>query len=238
MQCRFAVAFLTMFWIIFAFTAAAQQNTGTILGVVKDSSGAVVPGASVTMVNEETSLTRAVTTGENGGFRAPALPVGHYTLRVELTGFRTQAQRGLVLEVAQELVVNPTLEVGAVPQEEVVVSGEAPLVNTTSSALGSVVNEHSISDLPLNGRNYADLTMLQPGVSQQTLATTGGGATASGTWFSANGAPVRSNNFILDGAPLANAAAAATASEAGTTLGVDGIREYKVGTSAFSAEYV
>src|SRR5436309_4984514 len=117
------------------------------------------------------------------------------------------------------------------------VSGEAPLVNTTSSALGSVVNEQSMSDLPLNGRNYVDLTMLQPGVSQQALATTGGGATASGTWFSANGAPVRSNNFTLDGAPMTNAAAAATASEAGTTLGVDGIREYKVVTSAFSAEY-
>src|SRR5438552_13119497 len=217
--------------------AAAQQNTGTILGVVKDSSGAVVPGASITILNEETSLTRTVTTGEYGTFRAPALPVGRYTLRVELAGFRTQAQRGLILEVAQELVVNPTLEVSTVTQQEVVVSAEAPLVNTTSSALGSVVNERSMSDLPLNGRNYVDLTMLQPGVSQQTLATTGGGATASGTWFSANGAPVRSNNFTLDGAPMMNAAAAATASEAGTTLGVDGIREYKVVTSAFSAEY-
>ncbi len=217
--------------------AAAQQNTGTILGLVKDSSGAVVPGASITILNEETSLTRTVTTGENGAFRAPALPVGRYTVRAELAGFRTQSQRGLILEVAQELVVNPTLEVGAVPQEEVVVSAEAPLVNTTSSALGSVVNEQSMSNLPLNGRNYVDLTMLQPGISQQTLATTGGGATASGTWFSANGAPVRSNNFTLDGAPLVNAAAAATASESGTTLGVDGIREYKVVTSAFSAEY-
>src|SRR5437667_7612661 len=223
--------------LLITVAASAQQNTGTILGVVKDSSGALVPGAGITILNEETGLTRTLTTAENGALRAPALPVGRYTLRVELTGFRTQAQRGLILEVAQELVVNPTLEVGAVTQEEVVVSGEAPLVNTTSSALGSVVNEHSISDLPLNGRNYADLTMLQPGVSQQTLATTGGGATAAGTWFSANGAPVRSNNFTLDGAPMVNAAAAATSSEAGTTLGVDGIREYKVFTSAFSAEY-
>src|SRR5437667_82074 len=237
MRCRLGLGFLTICWIAVAVTATAQQNTGTILGVVKDSSGAVVPGAGITILNEETSLRRTVTTGENGAYRAPALPVGRYTLRVELPGFRSQTQRGLILEVAQELVVNPTLEVGALPQEEIVVSGEAPLVNTTSSALGSVVNEHSMSDLPLNGRNYVDLTMLQPGISQQTLATTGGGATASGTWFSANGAPVRSNNFTLDGAPMVNAAAAATASEAGTTLGVDGIREYKVVTSAFSAEY-
>src|SRR5438093_8369794 len=96
-----------VFLLIAGVTAVAQQNTGTILGVVKDSSGAVVPGASVTMLNEETNLTRTVTTGENGAFRAPALPVGHYTVRVELAGFQTQAQRGLILEVAQELVVNP-----------------------------------------------------------------------------------------------------------------------------------
>jgi hypothetical protein len=236
MRYRLGLGFLTICWIVLAVPAAAQQNTGTILGVVKDSSGAVVPGAGVTILNEETNLTRTVITSENGSFRAPALPVGRYTVRVELAGFRTQAQRGLILEVTQELVVNPTLEVGAVPQEVDVVS-EAPLVNTTSSALGTVVNEKSMSDLPLNGRNYVDLTMLQPGVSPQTLATTGGTATASGTWFSANGAPVRSNNFMLDGAPMVNGGGASTSSEAGTTLGVDGIREYKVVTSAFSAEY-
>src|SRR5213593_3629041 len=138
MRCRLGLGFLTICWIAVAVTAPAQQNTGTILGIVKDSSGAVVPGAGITILNEETNLTRMVLTGENGAFRAPALPVGRYTVRVELAGFRTQAQRGLILEVAQELVVNPTLEVGAV-QQEVVVSGEAPLVNTTSSALGSVV---------------------------------------------------------------------------------------------------
>src|SRR5215471_5383083 len=231
------MAAVSIFLLIATVTATAQQNTGTILGVVKDSTGAVVPGVSVTMVNEETSLTRSVITGENGAFSAPALPVGHYTIRVELAGFRTQTQRGLILEVAQELVVNPTLEVGAVTQQEVLVNAEAPVVNTTSSTLGSVVNEQSMSDLPLNGRNYVDLTMLQPGISPQTLATTGGTPAASGTWFSANGAPVRSNNFMLDGAMLVNGGAASTSSEAGTALGVDGIREYKVVTSAFSAEY-
>src|SRR5207237_8440251 len=99
----------------------------------------------------------------------------------------------------------PRRESGAEPQEQVSVRGKPPPANPTSSALGSVVNENSMSDLPLHGRNYVDLTMLQPGISQQTLATTGGGATASGTWFSANGAPVRSNNFTLDGAPMMNA---------------------------------
>ena len=98
----------------------------------------MIPGVSVTIINAETNLTRTMITGENGAFRAPALPVGRYTVRVELTGFQTQTQtqRGLILEVAQELVVNPILEVGAGPQQEVTVNSEAPLVNTTSSSLG------------------------------------------------------------------------------------------------------
>src|SRR5947208_6590514 len=188
MRCRLGLGFLTICWIAVAVTATAQQNTGTILGVVKDSSGAVVPGAGITILNEETSLTRTVITGENGAFRAAALPVGRYTVRVELAGFRTQTQRGLILEVAQELVVNPILEVGAGPQQEVTVSSEAPLVNTTSSTLGTVVNERSVADLPLNGRNYVDLTMLQPGVAQNVTGT-GGTVVTIGTPLSANGAP-------------------------------------------------
>src|SRR2546426_1108471 len=225
----------TTLLLMFAVTGIAQQNMGTILGVVKDASGAVIPGVSVTIINEETNLTRTVITGENGAFRAPALPVGRYTVRVELTGFQTQTQRGLTLEVAQELVVNPILQVGAAAQQEVTVNSAAPLVNTTTCSLGNVVNEQAMADLPLNGRNYVDLTMLQPGVAQQV--TNPGALFSFGTYFSANGAPVRSNNFILDGAITVNGGGGSAASLSGTTLGVDGIREYKVVTSAFSAEY-
>src|SRR5713226_1493191 len=179
----------------------SAQSIGTILGVVKDTSGAVVPQAALTITNLETGLSRTVPSGADGAFRAPALPVGRYDLRIEKTGFRTEVQRGLILEVGQELVVNASLQIGAVTQE-LVVSAEAPLVNTTSSSLGSMVNEQRMSDLPLNGRNYVDLTMIQPGVSRQVFASTGGGG--AGIWFSANGAPVRSNNFTLDGASMQN----------------------------------
>ena len=230
-----ALAMVALLLALTAIPSSAQQSIGTILGTVKDSSGAVIPDATVTITSAETGLTRTVTSGADGAFRAPALPVGHYNLRIEKTGFNAEARRGLVLDVAEELVVNSTLAVGAVTQE-VEVSGEAPLVNTTSSALGSMVNEERMSDLPLNGRNYVDLTLIQPGVSKQILNTTGGFGSA-GTWFSANGAPVRSNNFTIDGAIMVNSLGAATSSEAGTSLGVDGIREYRVVTSAFSAEY-
>src|SRR5438128_201417 len=154
-----AAAVLLLLWL--AIPASAQQGTGTILGVVKDASGAVVPEVTITVTNAEIGLSRTVMTGVDGAFRAPALPVGRYDLRIEKTGFITATQRGIILEVAQELVMNLTLQVGAVSQE-IEVSGAAPLVNTTSSALGSTVNEQRMSDLPLNGRNYVDLTLIQP----------------------------------------------------------------------------
>ena len=215
--------------------AFAQQSIGTILGVVKDSSGGTVPQAKVTATNTETNESRTDTTGDDGSYRFSAMKPGHYVVKVEKDGFKTSTETGLTLDVSQELVVSPTMEVGAATQE-VTVTGEAPLVNTTTSALGGLVNEERMADLPLNGRNYVDLTLMQPGVSQQVTAT-GGGAGISGTWFSSNGAPARSNNFTLDGTPIVNAYGASSGSMNGTSLGVDGIREYKIVSSAYSAEY-
>ena len=128
----------------------AQLPTGTILGVVKDSSGAVIPAANITIRNTETGFVRTVTTSDDGAYRVPALPVGHYTVKFEKSGFKTENQQGLVLNVSQELVANSTLQVGASTQE-VVVTSEAPLVNTTSSSLGGLVNEQKMltSWLPL-----------------------------------------------------------------------------------------
>jgi hypothetical protein len=236
LRIRSVAGLIIMLLFLLGAIPASAQSAGTILGVVKDASGAVVSEATVTIANIETGLSRTVPSGADGAFRAPALPVGRYDLRIEKTGFNAEVQRGLILEVGQELVVNASLQIGAVTQE-VLVSGEAPLVNTTSSALGSMVNEQKMSDLPLNGRNYVDLTLIQAGVSPNILPASGGSAGSSGSWFSANGAPPRSNNFTLDGAIMQNGSGATTGSESGTTLGVDGIREYKIVTSAFSAEY-
>jgi hypothetical protein len=153
-------------------------------------------------------------------------------VKVEKEGFKTETQQGLVLNVSQELVVNVALQIGSSTQE-VMVTGEAPLVNTTTSSLGGLVSEDKISDLPLNGRNYIDLSMMQPGISQNKNVST----SSPGVWFSSNGAPMRSNNFTLDGAQMNNLQGGAATSAAGTTLGVDGIREYKVITTGFTAEY-
>jgi carboxypeptidase family protein/TonB-dependent receptor-like protein len=217
-----------------AIPVLAQAPTGTILGVVKDTSGASVPNAAVTVLNVETGLTRTLMTGDDGAYRFPALLVGRYTVKAEGRGFKTEAREGLVLEVTQEAVVNFTLQVGETT-EQVVVTGEAPLVNVTNSSLGGTVHQEQLAELPLNGRNYIDLVLLQKGTAK--AAAIGNGQGTSGTWYSSNGAPMRSNNVLLDGARLNNAYSGASGNETGTTLGVDGIQEYKVITDSFSAEY-
>lgn len=209
--------------------------TGTISGVVKDPSGASIPKANVTVRSVESGVARTAVTGDDGAYRFPALPVGHYDVKVETTGFQTVTQTGLTLDVAQEAVVNFTLQVGTTVQQ-VTVTSEAPIIDTTSSSLGRLVDDTEIADLPLNGRNFVDLTLMQTGVTQfanNNFGTNG----LFGVFYSANGAPLRSNMYTLDGAIMGTIQGASAASITGKSLGLDGIREYKVMTNTFSAEY-
>lgn len=217
-----------------ASVISAQVPTATILGVVTDSTGAIVPDAKLTARNLETGQARTATTAADGSYRFSALPVGTYEIRAEKSGFQIAVRAGLTLAVGQEAVVDFKLTVGATTQE-VVVTSEAPAVNTTSSSLGNLVNEQRVADLPLNGRNYIDLTLLQPGITQHR--NVGANPSNSGLWYSSNGAPVHSNNYLLDGARMNNLQGVNGASAAGYTLGVDGIREYRIITNNFSAEY-
>jgi len=232
--CRiFALALLVAAFV--SVPASAQVASGTILGVVKDSSGGVVSGATVTAHNTETGVDRSISTGDDGAYRFAGLPVGHYDVRSEKEGFKPTTQRNVVLDVSQEVVIGFALQVGASSQQ-VEVTGEAPVVNTTSGQLGGLVSEEKIAELPLNGRNFLDLSLLQPGVTADTSFVPLGGGT-SGTIYSSNGAPITSNGFLLDGTPMQNIFSFNGASAPGTSLGVDGIREYKVVTNAFGAEY-
>jgi hypothetical protein len=210
------------------------QETATILGVVKDASGAAVPGTNVTARNVDTAQTRATATDVDGSYRLPALPVGNYEVRAEHAGLKTALRTGLVLTVAQDVVVNITLEVGSVDQT-VEVTAEAPLVNTTSNSLGGLVDEHSVVELPLNGRSYVDLTFLTAGVIDNKNQSPSKGSV--GHYFSSNGATPRSNNYLLDGATMVTMYGASSASIDNTTLGIDGVQEYRVVTNSFSAEY-
>lgn len=217
-----------------ASVARAQLPTATILGTVKDASGAVVPDATLTAQNRETGQKRNTVTSADGSYRFVALPVGTYEVRVEQQGFQSEVRGPITLTVTQEAVINFTLQLGSVEQT-ISVTAEAPMVNTTSSSLGGLVSEEQVSDLPLNGRNYLNLTLLQPGISQQR--NKGNSTISIGTWISSNGAPLRSNNFLLDGAPMVDAGGATASSVSGNTLGLEGVREWKMITNVPSAEY-
>lgn len=229
--CRF-FAVTALLLSLLAVKPAAAQTAGVILGQVKDPSGAAIPNATVTLTSADTGSARTAASGEDGAYRFNAVEPGHYNVKVESQGFKTSTITGLTLDVAQELVSNVTLEVGTSTQE-VTVTGEAPVVNTTSSSLGGLVNDQQISELPLNGRNYSDLALLQPGITQ----TTHSGLGDAGIWFSSNGMNPRANNYTIDGTPILTQNGTGPAGMTGNTLGVDGIKEYRVVTSMFSAEY-
>ncbi len=218
--------------ILLATPAFSQLPTATILGVAKDSSGGVLPGVTVTVVNTETGLMRVVKTADDGAYRLLELPVGRYEVKAEHGGFKSIDRKGIVLEVTQQAVINLDFEVGSAEQS-VVVTEEAPMVNTQDATLGGTVNETKMTELPLNGRNYIDLALLQPGVDQDKNQNNQGG-----TSFSVNGAPPRSNNFTLDGAILQNMLGRSpVAGASGDALGLDGIREFKIVAGTFQAEY-
>jgi hypothetical protein len=215
-----------------AIPSAAQLPTGTILGTVKDSSGASMPGVMVTLRNADTNLTKTATTEPDGSYRFPELPVGHYEIKAEAPGFKTETHTGLNLEVTQQGVVNFALQVGSTAQQ-VTISSDIPLVNTQDATLGGTVHEQQMAELPLNGRNYIDLTLLKPGVNKDVNQRN-----STGTSFSVNGAPPRSNNFTLDGAILQNSTGRSpVAGDSGNALGLDGIKEYETVTGTFQAEY-
>ena len=195
-----AIIFLIVFLIV-GPESLAQLPTATILGVVKDSTGAVIPGAALTARNTDTGQSRNAVSGADGSYRFVALPVGSYAVRAEHPGFRIEERSGLTLTVSQEAVVNLTLEVGTIEQT-VAVTAEAPLVNTTSGSLGGLVNEDRIADLPLNGRNYIDLVLLQPGINLELNKSQG--SSGVGLNFSSNGATIYSNNYLLDGTSTVN----------------------------------
>jgi len=225
-----ALVLLTPTW-----PAVAQITSATISGTVKDQTGGVLPGVDVVIKNLDTGLSRSVVTDANGYFTVPGLAPGRYEARAGLAGFTTAVQTGIVLEVAQQAGLNVVLKLGTT-EEAITVTGESPLVDVRSSALSAVVDQKTIEELPLNGRNYIMLATLQPGIVQFTekLATS---PAQRGVSLNINGMGGRSNSFLIDGANMRGYAGMATVTAADSTLGVETIQEFRVVTNAFSADY-
>ncbi len=225
-----SAAFAVAVCLLFCVASFAQLPTAKIVGTVKDASGASVPNASVKVTNVDTNITRTLTTDADGSYNALELPTGNYQVEVTASGFKSAIRKGITLQVTDAPVINFSLEVGATSQQ-VTVTGEVPQVDTQDATLGNIVGQQSVQNLPLNGRNLVDLSILQAGVTPDRDSS-GNGATS----FSANGAPPRSNNFTLDGS-ITTTQEGRNPANAGSTLGVDGVKEYRIITNGISAEY-
>lgn len=212
---------------------SAQQITGNIRGTVTDPSGALIQGAAVTARQVETGLSRSTITDRNGNYILLELPVGHYRLQVAAKGFQKYVQDGITLNVNETASVSPHLAIGS-ESEQVLVSADAELIEPTVTSLGKVVQQRELEDLPLNGRNFSQLGLLQPGVVPLTPGIAeAGGSLRDGQAYAVNGQRPESNNFLIDGANNFNGI------DGGFVLKppVDAISEFRIITLNANAEF-
>lgn len=220
--------------LLFALSVAdaLAQSRGTILGTVRDTSGAVVPRARITITDVNTNRSRVVISDDRGDYVAPDLPIGIYNIAVEHTGFDRVVAKAIQLQVEQQARMDFRLAIGSVT-EEVTVVGGAVLLNTDDSRLGGIIGARQIVDLPLNGRNFAQLTWLLPGVNAGLTGSAVNTLFGSGIGISALGQRDLDNNITLDGAPLHNSINNATR----FLPSIDAIEEFNVQTGIYSAEF-
>jgi hypothetical protein len=238
---RIASAFLFLCFSCLPSFAAAQA-TGAITGIATDASGAVLPGVTIDVTSRDTSQVRTAVTGADGFYTIPLVNPGLYQIKATLSGFRTTVRDAITVVVNETVRGDMVLQVGQV-EEQVTVLGQSPLVETTNATLGVVIDRQKVVDLPLNGRNFAQLGTLIPGVvapptalgaafGQEGNATPGGFGNVTGG-FNVNGQRNQSNNFLLDGA---------TNNDSFNTGFVlrpppDAIQEFKILTHSYDAEY-
>ena len=226
---------LTLFLmtLLVSSNTVAQQITASIRGSVSDPSGAIVQAATVTAKQVETGLTRVVTTDHQGEYVLVELPIGHYQLEVQAKGFQTYVQQGISLDVNQTATVGIRLKLGSESQQ-VEVSANAALVQSTVTSLGQTVMEHEILDLPLDGRNFSQLGTLQPGVVPLTPGLLeAGGPARQNQAYAVDGQRPESNNFLIDGADNVSSV------DGGFVLKppIDAIAEFKILSHNANAEF-
>jgi hypothetical protein len=219
--------------LLFIPVLRAQEIDGSLRGTVLDASGAAVSNAKVKAINTATGLTRTTLSDGKGGYLLVELPVGNYHLQAEANGFKKYVQEGISLDVNQSATVTIHLMVGTAT-EEVEVKADALMIESTSTHLGQNVGEREILDLPLNGRQFTQLGLLQPGVVPITPGLfQAGGTTREGQAYAVNGQRPESNNFLIDGANNFNTV------DGGFVLQppVDAIEEFRILTSTATAEF-
>lgn len=206
----------------------AQAQNALVAGTIKDQSGAIMPGVTLEAHNQETGLSRSVVSDDNGHFRLPALPPGTYTVTAEIAGFTREEVKDITLVIDQTAIVDFSLK-PAQMNETVAVVAEAPMVDTAASTVSTSVSNQQIQDLPVASRRWIDLAMLTPGTSQDNIR----GAFYRGNVNIGGGAREYSNAFVVDGVNNTWA----EMGEPRQNFAMDSIREFKVSTSNYKAEY-
>src|SRR3954453_6043400 len=230
---RFVLAALALIIVALGPSSAlAQSANANLTGTVKDSSGAVLPGVTITARNTATNESRTIVSQADGLYRLTNLPRGTYEVKAELQGFKALTQSSVLLTVGDTVRVDVVLEIGAV-SETVQVQGLAPLVNVDEGRVSYLVDEKRVAELPLNGRNAFQLMELQPGASANPGNAVLGGTAGGNTAFM-NGQSNRANNFLLDGTDNNDQF---TAGRTAVNPNVDLIQEFRVSTNNFSAEF-
>jgi len=218
---------------------AQSATTGTITGTVRDPQGAAVPKAEVTITEEKTGSSRTVTATEDGFYTATSLPAGIYSISAAPSGFKKSVTTGVDLHVNENKTVNVELQVGAVTETVTVTSETAP-VELRSGEVSSLINEKQVTELPLNGRNYAQLALMVPGVSPVTQSGAGGAFATRGTGLNAgvdmavNGNQSNANLWTVDGVNNMDVGSNRTLL---VFPSVDSIQEFRVERNSFSAEF-
>ena len=211
-----------------AFEAPLFAQSAQIVGTIKDSTGGVIPGATVTARNVNNGFTRSTVTEAAGDYRLQALPPGPYTVSAELSGFTAETRPDIVLVIDQTAILNFTLKPATV-SETVTVTGVSPIVDVTKSDVSTEVSSQQIQDLPVASRRWVDLAMLTPGTSQDNIR----GQFYRGNVNIGGGTDYYSNGFIVDGVNNTWA----EMGEPRQNFAMDAIQEFKVSTSGYKAEY-
>jgi hypothetical protein len=230
---RLPVLLLAVVCVAFPVPMWPQKDAGSIVGTVKDQTGAIVANAKVTVSDVERGIRLETTTNESGEYVAGPLRVGRYTVTVEHPGFKRSVTPPVDLDVQQRIALNIALQVGQI-SESIEVTAATPLLETETSELGQVVDNKRMANLPLNGRNFAQLALLTAG----TAPSEPGARDEGGFGFSANGARSLQNNFLLDGVDN-NSNLPDLLNETNYVIqpSVEAIEEFKVQTNAYSAEF-
>jgi hypothetical protein len=233
--CVVLIGILAAF-VLAALPSVAQVTTGTILGTVRDPQAAAVPGATVILTDQGKGTSHTVTTDTQGSYIAPFLIPGTYEVTVELSGFKKHVRRGVVLQVNQRARVDVVLELGGLTETTEVVA-LAPLTRTDSAEVGEVIEERAIRELPLNGRNFATLVYLAPGITPGQSGENLSGASTfnprGASNFNALGSQANSNAWVIDGIDNNEH----TYNTVIVMPSVESVREFKVLTGTFSAEF-